>query len=141
MGKGFDRRRPDRLLSAPGQAMPAKRGETLADNDIRGARALSFGSGEDVLQGLYKFSFQTAQGSGHGVMFATEAGRLYGGDNGSCFAGRFQESQGRISAELMMSRHNHDGKFVPMFSVDNVMLRFDGTRRGDEVHFSGGTDA
>jgi hypothetical protein len=97
--------------------------------------------GKDVIQGLYKFSFSTAQGSGHGVMFATEGGRLYGGDNGSCFAGQFRVSQGRISAELLMSRHNHDPKFVPMFPVDNITLRFDGAPHGDEVHFAGGSDA
>jgi hypothetical protein len=95
----------------------------------------------DVLQGLYKFSFATAQGSGHGVMFATESGRLFGGDSGSSFTGGYRASNGGLSAELLMSRYNHDPKFVPMFAVDNVMLRFEGAQRGEEFHFSGGTDA
>ena len=40
-----------------------------------------------------------------------------------------------------MSRYNHDPKFVPMFAVDNVTLRFAGAPRGEEIHFKGGTDA
>ena len=95
----------------------------------------------DVLQGLYKFSFATAQGSGHGVMFATESGRLFGGDSGSSFTGRFRAGNDGLSAELLMSRYNHDPKFVPMFAVDNVMLRFEGAQCGEAFHFTGGTEA
>ena len=94
-----------------------------------------------MLQGLYKFSFQTVQGAGHGVMFATESGRLFGGDSGSCFTGRFHADSGGLSAELFMSRYNHDPKFVPLFAVDNVMLRFEGGQHGEEFRFTGGTDA
>jgi hypothetical protein len=94
-----------------------------------------------VLRGLYKFSFETVQGSGCGVMFATDGGRLYGGDSGSSFIGTFWEEGGRVFAELLMSRYNHDAKFVPMFAVDNVTLRYEGTPRGEEIHFLGGTDA
>ena len=94
-----------------------------------------------MLQGLYRFSFTTAQGSGQGVMFATEGGRLFGGDSGSSFTGHFRASNGGLSAELQMSRYNFDPKFVPIFAVDNAMLRFDGARQGEEFHFSGGTEA
>jgi hypothetical protein len=52
-----------------------------------------------VLQGLYKFRFTTERGEGSGVMFATAAGRLYGGDSGASFVGHFSEADGVISAE------------------------------------------
>jgi hypothetical protein len=94
-----------------------------------------------VLKGLYKFWFKTVSGTGCGVMFATEGGRLFGGDSGSSFIGGYADSNGAISAELMMSRHNHDPSFVPMFPVDNVIMRFVGRRRNDEFHFEGGSDA
>jgi hypothetical protein len=94
-------------------------------------------NGQGVLQGLYKFSFVTGRGTGCGVMFATEGGRLYGGDSGSSFAGGFTSADGVIDVELTMSRHNHDPKFTPMFDVDPVALRFTGVPRGDEIHFEG----
>jgi hypothetical protein len=90
-----------------------------------------------VLQGLYKFSFETGRGTGCGVMFATDGGRLYGGDSGSCFAGSFTSADGVIAVELTMARHNHDPTFVPMFDVDPVVLRFTGVPRGEEIHFEG----
>ena len=40
-----------------------------------------------LLKGLYKFAFKTARGTGCGVMFATEDGKLYGGNSGSSFIG------------------------------------------------------
>jgi hypothetical protein len=40
-----------------------------------------------LLKGLYKFAFKTARGDGCGVMFATEDGKLYGGNSGSSFIG------------------------------------------------------
>jgi hypothetical protein len=98
-------------------------------------------NGQGVLQGLYKFSFATERGTGCGVMFATEGGRLYGGDSGSSFAGGFSSVDGVISAEVMMSRHNHDPNYVPMFDVDHIVLNFTGVPRGEEIHFEGGSAA
>ena len=92
-----------------------------------------------MLQGLYKFKFETVRGVGAGVMFATRSGKLYGGNSGSSFIGSYDESGDEISAELMMSRHNHDPNYVPMFPVDNVIMTFKGEPRGDGVHFEGGT--
>jgi hypothetical protein len=94
-----------------------------------------------VLQGLYKFRFNTERGAGSGVMYATAGGRLYGGDSGSSFVGHFSEANGVISAECMMSRHYHDPSYVPMFDIDNIMMNFTGVRRGEEVHFEGGSAA
>jgi len=94
-----------------------------------------------VLQGLYKFRFTTERGTGSGVMFATSGGRLYGGDSGSSFVGSFTGADGVISAEFTMSRHYHDPKYVPMFDADNVVMNFKGARRGEEVHFEGGSTA
>jgi len=94
-----------------------------------------------LLQGLYKFRFTTERGEGSGVMFATAGGRLYGGDSGSSFVGHFTEAEGVISAECVMSRHYHDPGYVPMFDVDNVAMNFTGVRRGEEVHFEGGSGA
>ena len=74
-------------------------------------------------------------------MFATPGGRLYGGDFGSSFVGRFTEADGVISAECMMSRHYHDPGYVPMFNVDNIALNYTGVRRGEEIHFEGGSAA
>ena len=96
---------------------------------------------QGVLQGLYKFSFETERGTGCGVMFATEGGRLYGGDSGSSFAGGFTSADGVISAEVTMSRHNHDPNYVPMFDVDHAVLQFSGVPRGEEIHFEGGSAA
>jgi hypothetical protein len=94
-----------------------------------------------VLQGLYKFRFTTERGTGCGVMFATAGGRLYGGDSGSSFVGSFTEANGVISVGFRMSRHYHDPKYVPMFEVDNIDMNFTGVRRGEEVHFEGGSAA
>jgi hypothetical protein len=94
-----------------------------------------------VLQGLYKFRFTSERGEGSGVMFATAGGRLYGGDSGSSFVGRLTKASGMISAECMMSRHYHDPAYVPMFDVDNIAMSFTGVRRGEEVHFEGGSAA
>jgi hypothetical protein len=92
-------------------------------------------SEQGVLQGLYKFRFTTERGGGCGVMFATAGGGLYGGDSGSSFVGGFTEVDGVISAEVTMSRHYHDPKYVPMFDVDNAVMKFSGVHRGEEVHF------
>jgi hypothetical protein len=93
------------------------------------------------VQGLYKFRFTTERGEGSGVIFATEDGRLYGGDSGSSFVGHFTEASGVISAECLMSRHYHDRSYVPMFDVDNIVLNYTGVRRGEEIHFEGGSMA
>ena len=74
-------------------------------------------------------------------MFATEGGRLYGGDSGSCFAGQFRQQGNGVIADLKMSRFNHDPNFTPMFPVDNAMLHFEGAPRGADIHFTGGTEA
>jgi len=89
------------------------------------------------VQGLYKFRFATKRGEGSGVIFATESGRLYGGDTGSSFVGHFTEADGVISAECLMSRHYYDPDYVPMFDVDNIALNYMGARRGEEIHFEG----
>ncbi|MFH0300596.1 GrlR family regulatory protein [Bradyrhizobium sp. 31Argb] len=94
-----------------------------------------------MLQGLYKFSFRTARGTGCGVMFATASGKFYGGNSGSSFIGSYTEEGGIISSEVKMTRHNHDPDYVPMFPVDNIVMTFKGTHKGDEVHFEGGTSA
>jgi hypothetical protein len=93
------------------------------------------------VRGLYKFRFTTEQGEGSGVIFATESGRLYGGDTGSSFVGHFTEADGIISAECVMSRHYHDPDYVPMFDVDNIALSYKGARRDEEIHFEGGSPA
>ena len=51
------------------------------------------------------------------------------------------EADGVISAESVMSRHNDDPEYVPMFDVDNIALSFTGTRRGEQIHFEGGSAA
>ena len=93
------------------------------------------------MQGLYKFRFTTELGEGSGVIFATAGGKLYGGDSGSSFVGHFTEADGVISAECLMSRHYHDPSYVPMFDVDNIALKYTGVRRGEEIHFEGGSAA
>jgi hypothetical protein len=96
---------------------------------------------QGVLQGLYKFRFTTQRGTGCGVMFITTGGRLYGGDTGYSFVGGFTEEDGVIAAEFRMSRHYYGPKYVPMFEVDDVVMNFTGTYRGEEVHFEGGSAA
>jgi hypothetical protein len=91
------------------------------------------------VRGLYKFRFTTERGEGSGVIFATESGRLYGGDTGSSFVGRFTEADGIISAQCVMSRHYYDPGYVPMFDVDNIALNYTGARRGEEIDFEGGS--
>ncbi|MEH2589440.1 GrlR family regulatory protein [Bradyrhizobium sp. AZCC 1721] len=94
-----------------------------------------------MLQGLYKFRFTTARGTGSGVMFATSGGRLYGGDSGSSFVGHFTETDGIVSCEVTMSRHYHDPKYVPMFEVEHAVMNFRGAPRGEEFHFEGSSVA
>jgi T3SS negative regulator,GrlR len=93
------------------------------------------------MQGLYKFWFRTVRGTGCGVMFATSAGKLYGGNSGASFIGGYTELNGVISCEMLMLRHNHDPNYVPTFPIDNVTLKFSGGQRGEEFHFEGGTPA
>src|SRR4051812_34005511 len=93
------------------------------------------------MQGLYKFWFRTTRGTGAGVMFATSAGKLYGGNSGSSVIGGYTETDGVISCEMVLLRHNHDPGYVPMFPIDNVTLKFTGVQRGDDFHFEGGTPA
>jgi hypothetical protein len=104
---------------------------------------LHFGdwSGQGVLQGLYKFSFDTGRGSGSGVMFATSDGKLYGGNSGHSFTGSYREADGIVYSELEMSRHNHDSTYVPMFPVDSARFTYEGRHSGRELHSRGGTPA
>jgi hypothetical protein len=90
-----------------------------------------------VLQGLYKFWFETPRGSGGGVVFATADGKLYGGNSGSSLIGSYTEKDGVYSSELTMSRHNHDPSYVPHYPVDNVAMTFSGVFCGNELHSEG----
>jgi hypothetical protein len=90
-----------------------------------------------VLQGLYKFWFETPRGSGTGVVFATTGGKLYGGNSGSSLIGSYTEKDGVYSSELTMSRHNHDPNYVAHYPVDNVAMTFSGVLRGNELHSEG----
>ena len=94
-----------------------------------------------MLQGLYKFWFETPRGSGSGVMFATPDGKLYGGNSGSSLVGSYTEKDGVYSSELMMSRHNHDPNYVPNYPIDNVAMTFTGALRGNELHSEGSAAA
>jgi hypothetical protein len=94
-----------------------------------------------VLQGLYKFWFETPRGSGSGVMFATPGGKLYGGNSGSSLVGSYTEKDGVYSSELMMSRHNHDPNYIPNYPIDNVAMTFRGVLRGNELHSEGSAPA
>jgi hypothetical protein len=46
-----------------------------------------------------------------------------------------------IVSEMMMSRHNHDPAYAPMYPVDNVVMTFRSHWQGDELHSRGGTAA
>ena len=94
-----------------------------------------------LLKGLYKFAFKTARGTGCGVMFATESGRLFGGNSGSSFIGTYTVEGDEIVSEMMMSRHNHDPQYAPMYPVDNVHMTFRSHWKGEELHSRGGTVA
>jgi hypothetical protein len=94
-----------------------------------------------LLKGLYKFAFKTARGTGCGVMFATEGGRLFGGNSGSSFIGTYAVEGDEIVSEMMMSRHNHDPNYAPMYPVDNVHMTFRSHWKDDELHSRGGTVA
>ncbi len=94
-----------------------------------------------LLKGLYKFAFKTARGTGCGVMFATEDGKLYGGNSGSSFIGSYKVEGEEIVSEMMMSRHNHDPAYAPLYPVDNVVMTFRSHWQGDELHSNGGTAA
>ena len=90
-----------------------------------------------MLQGLYKFVFETPRGSGSGVVFATPDGKLYGGNSGSSLVGSYTEQDGVYSSELIMSRHNHDPNYVPHYPVDNIPMTFTGVLRGNELYSEG----
>ena len=90
-----------------------------------------------MLEGLYKFRFETVRGVGCGVVFATPSGTLYGGNSGFSFIGGIEEKEDEIICQFLMSRHNHDPGYIPMFPVDNITLTFKGAQRGEEVHFEG----
>ncbi len=93
-----------------------------------------------MLDGLYKFRFETIRGAGCGVVFATPSGTLYGGNSGFSFIGGYTESDGEIVCDFMMARHNHDPGYVPMFAVDNIRLIFRGVFRREELFSEGGTE-
>ena len=92
-----------------------------------------------MLDGLYKFRFETVRGVGCGVVFATPDGTLYGGNSGFSFIGGYTETAGEIICDFMIARHNHDPGYVPMFPVNNIQLIFKGAHRGEEAHFEGST--
>ena len=96
-------------------------------------------SDADVLQGLYKFRFETPRGTGSGVMFATADGKLYGGNSGSSYIGTYTEKDGFYYSDLMMSRHNHDPNYVAHYPIDNVSMTFKGVLRDDVLHSEGGS--
>jgi len=108
---------------------------------IQRARFAFLGQAAVSLKGLYKFAFKTARGTGCGVMFATEDGKLYGGNSGSSFVGSYTVKGEEIVSEMMMSRHNHDPAYAPMYPVDNIVMTFRSRWRGDELHSKGGTAA
>ena len=94
-----------------------------AESGNRGSFAFAGSDRRVLLKGLYKFAFKTARGTGCGVMFATETGRLFGGNSGSSFIGTYTEGD-EIVSEMMMSRHNHDPQYAPLYPVDNVHMTF-----------------
>src|ERR1700742_4556663 len=98
-------------------------------------RVVLFGQGDDVLlKGLYKFAFTTARGTGCGVMFATEDGKLYGGNSGSSFIGSYKVEGEEVVFEMMMSRHNYDPAYAPLYPVNNVLMTFRSHWKGVELH-------
>jgi hypothetical protein len=123
-----------------GQGKKSLRGEP-AGGDPAGALRFSGRSDGVLLKGLYKFAFKTARGTGCGVMFATESGKLYGGNSGSSFIGSYSVEGEEIVSEMMMSRHNHDPAYAPMYPVDNVVMTFRSRWKGGELHSRGGTAA
>jgi hypothetical protein len=107
-----------------------------------GGSVLLFGQATNVLlKGLYKFAFKTARGTGCGVMFATEDGKLYGGNSGSSFIGSYKVEGEQIVSEMMMSRHNHDPAYAPLYPVDNVVMTFRSHWKDEELHSKGETAA
>ena len=90
-----------------------------------------------MLQGLYKFWYETPHGQGSGVCFATPDGRLYGGNSGSSLVGTYTEKDGVYASEFVMSRHNHDPNYVAHYPVDNIAMSFVGRLVGKELHSEG----
>src|SRR5262249_35306951 len=70
-------------------------------------------------------------------MFATESGRLFGGNSGSSFIGTYAVEGDEIVSEMMMSRHNPN--YAPLYPVDNVHMTFRSHWKGEELHSKGGT--
>src|ERR1700742_3819818 len=105
-------------------------------------RVVLFGRGSHVLlKGLYKFAFKTARGTGCGVMFATEDGKLYGGNSGSSFIGSYNVEGEEIVWEMIIPRHTHDPAYAPLYPVDNVVMTFRSHWQRGELHSKGGTAA
>ena len=85
-----------------------------------------------MLDGLYKIEFETAQGSGRGVVVARD-GQLSGGNSAFAFAGRYRETGDEIEAELSVLRHNDDATFARLFGADEFTLPLKGRLR--DKHF------
>lgn len=89
-------------------------------------------------QGLYKVEFRTVHGTGRGVLYAQD-GKLLGGNSAFAFIGSYDDRGDEIAVECSTVRHNEDPNFRPLFGIDKITLTLKGKRRGEELHFEGGT--
>lgn len=85
-------------------------------------------------EGIYSAQFRTPHGSGSGVIVV--AGNSFrGGDANFYYVGDFSKSEGVITANLTVKRHQLGGQSV--FGVDPVKLSVSGKAKEDSADLSG----
>jgi hypothetical protein len=86
--------------------------------------------------GLYKVQFQTPRGMGTGVVYA-QAGKMWGGDAALYYVGTYTQSGENLSAHVETNRHSQVPGVVPVFGIDKVTIKLEGSVKGDTVTCQG----
>jgi hypothetical protein len=88
------------------------------------------------VEGFYSVSFITPLGEGSGIMLASN-GVLRGGDTIIYYTGTYSVSGDVVSAKLATRRHSYVPGLVSVFGPDEVHMRLEGRRSGNEAKLSG----
>jgi len=86
--------------------------------------------------GLYKVFFATPLGAGAGVVHLM-GGRLWGGDAGLFYIGKYQVAGEKLDAEVVTNRHTQIPGLVSVFGIDRVHIRLKGEVRNDTIQAIG----
>lgn len=82
-----------------------------------------------VLTGLYRVTFGTARGGGHGIAYLRD-GHLHGGDSMMAYVGTYDISAGDFTAEVHAFQHSDVPGVTSMLGTSDAHLNIRGTVSG-----------